>query len=160
MILFTPRLGGLFRVPAAGGTPTPVTDFDAGSETAHMTPWFLPDGRRFLYLVVSTNFKSVASYVGDLDSKIRRQVLTGTNAEYAPPGYLLFARGPTLMAQPFDAGKAQTTGDPVPITEQIGHPRESPALFSTSQNGILVYESNSAEENAQLTWFDRSGKAG
>jgi Tol biopolymer transport system component len=64
------------------------------------------------------------------------------------------------MAQPFDAGKAQTTGDPVPITEQIGHPRDSPALFSTSQNGILVYESNSAQENAQLTWFDRSGKEG
>src|SRR5262245_17162989 len=39
---------GLFKVPATGGTPTPVTSLRKG-EAFHQHPQFLPDGRRFLY---------------------------------------------------------------------------------------------------------------
>ncbi len=79
-------------------------------------------------------------------------------------GYVLFLRQRTLMAQPFDAGKAQTTGDAVPIAEQVddwqfGSDRQG--QFSASQNGILVYTSGATTGgNVQLTWFDRSGKPG
>jgi Tol biopolymer transport system component len=54
VILFAPnRTGGLFRVPAAGGTQTPVTELDqTQGEILHAYPWFLPDGRHFLYTVV------------------------------------------------------------------------------------------------------------
>ena len=31
---------------------------------------------------------------------------------YAPPGYLLFARDKTLVAQPFDAKALKITGEP------------------------------------------------
>ena len=78
---------------------------------------------------------------------------------YTPPGYLLFLRERTLMAQPFDAGKGQTTGDAVPIAEQVDYIAGiSLAVFSASQNGVLAYTSGGAGGNVQLTWFDRSGK--
>ena len=68
-IVFAPNLtSGLFRVSAAGGAPAPVTTLDAAKkEQGHRGPWFLPDGRRFLY--VATPPTTV--YVGSLDSEER-----------------------------------------------------------------------------------------
>ena len=68
-IVFAPnQTSGLFRVSAAGGAPAPVTTLDAAKkEQAHRWPWFLPDGRRFLY--VATPPTTV--YVGSLDSEER-----------------------------------------------------------------------------------------
>ncbi len=102
----------------------------------------------------------------------RREVLAvSSNAVYAPKvragafgfepdqGYLLFMRGTTLMAQPFDAGKAKTTGDAVPAAEQVDFLEPyAQGQFSVSQNGSLVYTSGTSGGNAQLTWFDRSGR--
>ena len=161
VIVFAPALfGGLSRVPAAGGTATPVTALEPGSGTyAHRAPWFLPDGPHFLYTTLNRDREKNRVYVADLDSKTEREVLAAdSNVVFAPPGYLLFLRDRTLMAQPFDAGAARTTGDPVPIAEQVDFlSYSSLGLFSASQNGVLVYPSGAAGD-VQLTWFDRSGK--
>jgi Tol biopolymer transport system component len=77
---------------------------------------------------------------------------------YVPSGYLIFARSRTLMAQPFDPGKAQLSGDPVPIAQNVNHAGSSSAQFSVSANGVLAYSSGSTGANTQLTWLDRSGK--
>jgi len=77
---------------------------------------------------------------------------------YAPPGYLLFVREGTLLAQRFDADRLETSGEAVPLAEQIG--QSSPTslkLFSVSANGVLAYRSGGALVT-QLTWFDRAGK--
>jgi len=153
---------GLFRVQASGGSATVVTTLDqASGEISHRFPWFLPDGHHLLYTALKGGAANTAVYVGDVDSKTRRQVVAGSsNAVYAPPGYLLFLREGTLMAQPFDAGKAQTTGDPVAIAEQVDSSAGIGAQgqFSASQNGVLAYASGGSSGNMQLTWFDRSGK--
>ncbi|HYL37300.1 MAG TPA: protein kinase [Bryobacteraceae bacterium] len=163
VILFAPNTNrGLVRVPAAGGSATPVTALDpASKEISHRFPWFLPDGRHFLYTARSADQETTV-YVGDLDSKSRRAVIAASsNAVYTPPGYLLFVRERTLMAQPFDAGKAQSTGDAAPIAEQVDYvPGNLQGQFSVSQNGVIAYASGSSVGgNLQLTWFDRSGKA-
>ena len=151
---------GTFRVPAAGGSAVPLTAVDrASGEIGHGCPWFLPDGHHFLYTASSREPEKVAIYAGDLDSKNRKRILAAnSNAVYTPPGYLLFVRERTLMAQPFDVGKLQTTGDAVPVAEQVdgflAHNQ-----FSVSQNGVLAYTSGAnGGENLQLTWFDRSGR--
>jgi hypothetical protein len=107
VIVFTPQVrGGLYQVPASGGTPAPISDPDASrGETSHRWPMFLPDGKHYLYL--AANFagqKGVdAIFVGSLDSKEKRFVVEGSaNAAYAAPGYLLFYRDKTLLAQQFD----------------------------------------------------------
>jgi Tol biopolymer transport system component/predicted Ser/Thr protein kinase len=166
VILFTSDQNGVvLRVPAAGGSAMPVTVLDpALAETSHNFPWFLPDGRHFLYTAVSTDPEKNAVYVGDLDSKSRHRILAANSqAVYAPPGYVLFLRERTLMAQPFDAGKAVTTGDPIPIAEQVDYFRDAwgniNTVFSSSQNGVLAYNSGGSGNDLQLTWFDRSGRA-
>jgi Tol biopolymer transport system component/predicted Ser/Thr protein kinase len=164
VILFSPvATDGLFRVPAAGGRVTRATALDQSlGEITHRFPWFLPDGRHFLYTGRSSAGENTAVYVGELDSKSRRRVVVvSSNAVYSPPGYLLFLRQQTLMAQPFNADKAQTTGDPIPIAEQVVSNSAgivAQGQFSASQNGALAYISGSVGGDTQLTWLDRSGK--
>lgn len=162
VVLFAGSSGGLYRVPAAGGKPAPVTTPDpAREETSDRFPWFLPDGRHFLFTAVGQDLEKVSVYVGDLDSNERRPILTGaTGAVYAPPGYLLFMREQTLLAQPFDPRTLGTTGEAVPVAERVNfqHGR-SQGDFSASQNGALVYGSAwDAGAGPQLSWLDRSGK--
>ncbi len=163
VIVFAPELlGRLFRVSAAGGTPVPVTTLSE-QEPWDRYPWFLPDGRHFIYDAYDQSRKEYIVYVADLESKTRRALMpAASNVVYASPGYLLFLRELTLMAQPFDAAKLQTTGDAVPVAEHIGYTAiDVRAFFSASQNGVLVYHSSGGlgvAINSQLTWFDRSGK--
>jgi serine/threonine protein kinase len=163
VIIFGKLNSPLFRVPAsAGGAPEPLTQLDKSrGEIAHWAPWFLPDGRHFLYLAQSADPEKSAVYVGDLSSKSHKQVLPlGTRAIYVNPGYLLYVRDRTLMAQPFDVGKLETTGDAVPLGDALDRSVTGAALghFSASQNGVLAYTAGGAEGDNQLTWFDRSGK--
>ena len=52
VILFSPNVrSAIHQVPATGGTPAPVTRFDPEKETTHRWPYFLPDGKHFLYLL-------------------------------------------------------------------------------------------------------------
>jgi Tol biopolymer transport system component len=152
----------LFRIPATGGSPVPVTQLDkARGETSHNAPWFLPDGHHFLYRAVSSNPDETAVYAGDLDSRMRKKILPfSTRAIYVSPGYLLYVREQTLVAQPFDTGKLETMGDAVSVAEQVGSPTaRGPSVgpFAASDSGVLMYQSGSAERRSQLTWFDRSG---
>jgi serine/threonine protein kinase len=166
VILFgASQVSGLDRVSAGGGTPVPVTPIDkASGERYHRTPSFLPDGHHFLYTALNQDLEKNAIYIADLNSADEsrgRRLLTvaSSNAVYVAPGYLLFARDGTLMAQPFDAGKGQITGEAVHIAEQIDmYAGSSQAEFSVSQTGILVYTSGGAGSTLQLTWLDRNGR--
>jgi eukaryotic-like serine/threonine-protein kinase len=161
VIIFVSGPGPVLRVSAAGGTPTAATTVETGKEFVHLPLSFLPDGRHFLFAAFSTtDAENSPVYVGELGSKTRHQVLAGTlNALYSPPGYLVFGRDRTVMAQPFDASKLQTTGDPVPIAENVVRlPATGPQVFSVSQNGVLAYATGAGSGDVQLTWFDRSGK--
>jgi predicted Ser/Thr protein kinase len=115
IILFTPSpSSGVLRVPAAGGSPTVV-------KKPGRFPWFLPDGRHFLYIVSGAPQGSPELHFADLDSKAEQRILEAdTNAVYAPPGYLLFMREGSLLAQPFDSSSGKTTGEAVPVAEQVG----------------------------------------
>jgi Tol biopolymer transport system component len=157
VILFAPAPGdGLFRVPAAGGTPVRVTTPDpAKNESNHRKPWFLPDGRHFLFTKRMLNSEKSTIWLGDMESKESRMVMpVASNAVYAPPGYLLFVRDGILMAQAFDAGRGAVSGDPIAIAEPVE------GQFAVSANGVLVYAigGSGMSDIAQLTWLDRSGK--
>src|SRR5204862_2987 len=55
-IVFAPDIRStIFRVPASGGVPRSVTRLDTKIHTTHRWPFFLPDGRHFLYLAVNHN---------------------------------------------------------------------------------------------------------
>src|SRR5499433_2126200 len=151
---------GLYRVSATGGPSAQVTSIDKSrKETGHLWPYFLPDGRHFLYLVRSTQRENTGIYVGTLDSQEGKLLVNvDSSPVYVPPGFLLYVRERTLMAQRFDANKLQLSGEPFPIAEQLGFNLVTGrGFFSASETGVLVFFTNNAP-NTQLTWFDRQGK--
>jgi eukaryotic-like serine/threonine-protein kinase len=152
---------GIYRVSAEGGTPTQVTSYDrARGERSQAWPVFLPDSRHFLY--VSSAFdgprESRSLWVGSLGSRQTRRIMAlDSRVAYCPPGYLLFVRDGTLLAQPFDAGALRVTGDPIPVGENVWFFRATGnAAFSVSKNGSVVHQAG--PNPARLTWRDRSGR--
>jgi eukaryotic-like serine/threonine-protein kinase len=165
IIVFPPTFNGpLYEIPSGGGTPTPVTELDSSQqETSHRWPQFLPDGRHFLFFVRSRQGTTSGAYVGSLDSKEKEKKLlfrNPSNVVYAPPGYLLFVRENTLMAQAFDDKRQRLIGDASPIALGIlVNAPYSRAILSVSDNGVLAYGgAPSVLEPSRLHWMDRTGK--
>ena len=145
---------GWSTVPAAGGPVTPVLQ-----NIPVAWPSFLPDGEHLLF-VGRNDPNSPGVYVGTLGSTQPKRLMTSTfEATYSPPGYLLFLRGSTLMAQPFDATRLELGGEPMPVAEGVlGIPGTNRASLSVSQNGVLAYN-NASLLDTQLVWFDRAGQS-
>jgi serine/threonine protein kinase/Tol biopolymer transport system component len=166
IIVFAPAAGtGLQKVSVSGGEPRVLTEMDPGrAETEHRWPQFLPDGKRFIFWVMSANPGQRGVYVSSLSAPKQRIRLVGTNffAQYAPPwngapAQLLWVRGETLVAQRFDAAKLSIDGDAVPIAEGVGRINLGSAYFSVSNTGVLLYASGSLGKR-QMEWWDRTGK--
>jgi serine/threonine protein kinase/Tol biopolymer transport system component len=147
---------GLYRVSAQGGTPTLATKVDP-KEEAHRWPYFLPDGRHFVFLADAQTIENHHIRLGSLDSQ-ETQILFGavTRVAYAEPGYLLYVNQGALVARPFDADKLKVTGDPTIVAEHVTVGENHEFDFSVSDNGVLAYQSGSTQ--LQLVWFDRTGK--
>jgi serine/threonine protein kinase len=162
VILFVGNSGPLQRVNASGGACTPVMKGAANENDD--SPAFLPDGKHFLYRAKGGDESTRGIYVASLDNPAGQRLLTDrSSVVFAPSthggrqGYLLFLRGTTLTAQPFDTETLQLAGDAFPVAEQVAMDFNNQVAASVSANGVLVYLSNLVRDN-QLTWFDRSGK--
>jgi eukaryotic-like serine/threonine-protein kinase len=178
VILFAPTaISGLFTVPAGGGAPVQVIKpGNSISTDSTRYPEFLPDGRHFLYTILGGKTEQSGIYAGSLDGKPSVRLLPDvSNAIYAAAfssgrgasgrtlgqsGYLLFRRGETLIAQPFDPAQLRMSGDSFPVAERVGESGTSVAFgaFSISENGTLAYGAGTATA-FQLAWTDRAGKA-
>ncbi len=164
VIVFGGRYTSLSKVAATGGQAVPASTLDESQqERSHRWPEFLPDGRHFLYLSSPTGSETEqnAVYMGSVDSPERKLVVrTGYQATYGN-GYLLYLRERTLVAQPFDPRRGELAGDAVPLAERVQtDPTFARGMFSTSTNGVLVYQTGSGSSLSRLLWFDRSGKSG
>jgi serine/threonine protein kinase/Tol biopolymer transport system component len=163
VVLFATIGGGnpIFTVAASGGTPTPATTLNrASGEVAHLWPHFLPDGEHFLFLAQNARPEQSRINVASLGEMQATAVLDALSNVAYSDGYLLFARDQRLLAQPFDANRLRTTGEPVMIAEKLGPPPgNGRSAFAASRNGVLAYrQSGSDLYSSQLTWFDRSGR--
>ena len=160
---------GLQRVLAAGGEPVLIGG--PQKEGRQQEPYFLPDGRHYLFLASSAKTSEAAIYAGSIDSKEATRLVTSqSNAVYAEPGYLLYHREGTLYAQPFNAKRRTLSGEPVRIADKIPYGATGAAAFAASQTGALIYRNNPQAEgrggaapaattipSAPLLWVDRSG---
>src|SRR4030095_9419128 len=100
-----------------------------------------------------------AIYVSSVDKQEPKRLLqVHSSVAYAAPGYLLYVRETTLMAQPFDAEKGELTGEALPMAEDAArNPLNGRAFVSVSDNGVLALRQGAVVRN-QLIWFDRTGK--
>lgn len=157
------------RISASGGAPSAATTLMADrGETRHAFPFFLPDGRHFLYLAVGSKTAGPNSpngiYVAAVDSNERKLIVPGGSSAMYAQGHLFFLREQTLMAQPFNVESLELSGDAVPIAERVitGGQTGTAGGFSVSETGALAYQTGSTEVGGQrvltqLVWFDRSG---
>ncbi|PYT20602.1 MAG: hypothetical protein DMG57_41570 [Acidobacteria bacterium] len=154
-ILFAYGNSGLYRVPAAGGPITSVTKLASRAEGTHRWPQFLPDNRHFLFTIRGSEQGGV--FAGSLDGNTKKLLVRfDSSALYAPPGYLLWLDGDTLLAQTLDADRLELRGQPFAVAEGVGRSSASDGAMSTSHTGTLAY-AGAILRHGRLTWFDRSG---
>ena len=156
-IVFSAIPGGLYRVPAGGGAAViERAPNRAGGELAISWPSFLPDGKRFFYLSRDGTGDGVVM-VAEVGKPARQVLPAVSNVEYVDPGFVVFSKEGTLVAQPFDAATARVTGEPFAIAEPVRYFFSTGATtFTTSRTGVLVYQSHA--EQGRLAWLDRSGR--
>jgi serine/threonine protein kinase len=164
IIIFSPDYTEvLYHVPAAGGKADTLTFPDTTvSDRTHRWPWFLPDGKRFLYFArtaASTGSENDAICVGSLDGSVyKRLVHAKSNVAYAA-GHVLFMRTNTLMARPFDVGRLEFTGDAYPVAENVAFNSQfSRGSFTVSDNGILIYQSGEFTVGSSILIYNRNGQ--
>ena len=165
VIVFAPDfLGALLKVSAQGGAAEPATLIEKTKHDTHRWPWFLPDGKHFLFLATSHTGgdpKPNGIYFGSVDNKETRQLVASDSAAQYASGYLLYRANTALVAQPFDPESGTLSGSAAPLfnnlRDDVGVWR---SIFAVSQNGLMVYQLGSAASaKSSLVWFDRSGKA-
>jgi len=167
VILFDDYQGkAIGMVSASGGEPKPVAVPDtAVGEEGFGWPTFLPDGRHFIYTVDRNvtlgGQRGFTLKAGSIDSDESQTLAeVSSQAIYFQPGYLLYARGGYLVAQPFNAATLEFEGEPVPLAESIGYTAGSNAGLnaSASDNGNVVWLRR-ATGSQRLVWVDRKGTA-
>ena len=154
---------GLVRVSAGGGTPESLTKADAAKgEFDHVYPEILPDGRAVLFTILAPAGRTENAQIAVLDLQTRQQkilIAGGTSAHYAQSGHLVYAVAGSLRAVPFDLGRRELRGGPVPVAEHVATKFTGAASFSLARNGTLAYVSGEAQGGASrtLVWADRQG---
>ena len=160
VILFSDRQSRLYAVSETGGKKTPITTLAERGEVAHQAPFFLPDGRHFLYFAVNTAPEASGTYLGSLDSPERIRLLDAScsAASFAEPGYLLYVRDGSIVAHRFDPERRRLDGAPQPIasTRTATMNEVRVGATSASVNGILTFGGDTT--TARLTWFTRDGR--
>jgi len=147
-------------VPAGGGDLKPASRIDrAAGEVGTAWPCFLPDGEHFLFIGnLAANNAGVGNIrlgrIGTLDSKLLGR--SDGRVEYAPGGWVLFLRGPTLLAQKLDLDQAKLTGEPITLAENI-RVGSAAGHFSISQTGVLAFSRQDEGNNLVLRAADRTG---
>ena len=157
-ILFTPDIyEAIYRVPASGGNPAPVTTVDRSQYSTHRWPHFLPDGKHFLYLAahhMTGKEGNSAIYEASIDRE-NPKLVVHASAFYSS-GNILFFRDGILMAQEFDRSRMELRGDPKPIGQVLREVGNWGVIASASDNGVLVFQS-SGEVKYAVSWWHRSG---
>lgn len=160
-IIYSARNGErIWKVPASGGTLTPVTTVETSKgELGHFWPEISADGNTLLFTITTTVGPTMVAQ--SLKTGERKTVLErGYGAHYVSSGHLLYVVGATLMAAPFNWARMQLTAPPVPVLDGVMQQPGGWGEFSASANGSLVYVPGGIQtgELSRFVWVDRNGK--
>ena len=143
-----------------GRKPGAVDQVENGKHTTHRWPWFLPDGKHFLFFATNhAGDTEQGIFLGSLeDGSYKRLLDSDSGAQYAS-GYLLYHLQSQLLAQKFDASRGVVSGDPIPVANVAEYDSGTwHTTFAVSQNGLLIYEPGTKTLGSDLSWLDRSGE--
>jgi hypothetical protein len=104
-----------FVAPAAGGTAVQLRE-------TYVWPQVLPDGKHILHVQYDPRMRrnrlKISEYGGALSADLLEtdsRVIYVSSSDSEVSDQLLYVRGGTLLAHPFDAKQLRLTGDAVPI---------------------------------------------
>jgi Tol biopolymer transport system component/tRNA A-37 threonylcarbamoyl transferase component Bud32 len=164
-IVFQPSASAqavLHQVADTGGTSVPIgKPFE--DQATQRWPQHLPNGKAVLY---SANSATVGWDSGTLMALPRpggepKVLMRGAfYGRYAPSGHLLYVRGSTLFAVPFDAESLQVRGRETPLVEGVlAAANTGGAQFSLSDSGTLLYVPGKAiDPTLSVSWIDKTGR--
>jgi eukaryotic-like serine/threonine-protein kinase len=168
VIIYAPDAGSaIWRVNPDGTGAAAVTDVtnEAHRDETHRWPYFLPDGKHFLYWDGNFGNDKGDRYSGiyffSLDGKEKKKlvVLCHSNAEVALSRLFYSDDERRLVSSSFDASTGTVSAGPVPVANLVGfQPATYWADFTISDTGTLVYSSNPGASLSELVWIDRTGK--
>jgi eukaryotic-like serine/threonine-protein kinase len=158
-IFFTPNSSaGLYKVPAAGGTPVRVIGIDpARQEGSHRYPVPLPGGRSLVFTSLGAQRRGSINWLR-LDGQARPLLPDFSRVAYDPRGYLLWVHQGALVAQKFDPERGELSGNPFPIAERVGVDAQKTARSYFGASGGIVALRVGLDWLSQLKWYDRSGQ--
>ena len=135
------RSSGLMKVSADGGRPEALTTLDLDEkEQTHRWPQVLPNGKAVLFTSASGGSFDEASIVAVLLSTRERRFLTrGSYARYVSTGHLVYGRGATLYAVPFDPDRLEVKGNGVPVQVGVSSALTGRSDFAVSESGTLIF---------------------
>jgi Tol biopolymer transport system component/DNA-binding winged helix-turn-helix (wHTH) protein len=157
-ILYAEWASGLFAIPASGdGEVTNVLTLDRNADDIAVGwPQFFPDGRRFIYQIVSLDADRSGVYVGDLDGAEPVRLLeTPSPAVLAPPRHLLHVRETMLIAEEFDLERLTLTGRAFVVTRGLSPMTLAAENVMSASADLLAFQHGVVQQN--LGWFDRDG---
>jgi len=157
-IIFAPAAASeIFKVPAIGGEPVPITTHDPGYDS-HRHPRFLPGGQEFLFIGRhATGGVDNSVYLASLDTAVAPRIIAESqvNAEYAD-GHLISVREDVLMATPFTPDQEKVLEGGTPLVENIlSLPGAAVGIFTPSSTGMLAFQTGASTRAGRLVlWTD------
>jgi DNA-binding winged helix-turn-helix (wHTH) protein/Tol biopolymer transport system component len=158
-ILFALWPSGLYAVRADGdGAVETVARLDRDArDIAFAWPQFLPDGRRFLYQIVSLDPARSGAYVGNLDTGESFRLLPGRSAAaFAAPRHVLYVENNLLIAAEIDPERLELTGRASVVARDVSPPLLGADNVMSVAGELLAFQHGVREQN--LAWFDREGR--
>jgi eukaryotic-like serine/threonine-protein kinase len=166
-IVFIPNyLGGLYKVSADGGKPELLIPLSKNKNWGGFRwPYFLPDGKHFLFTTVANGFGTYEQnhgayeiYAASTEAPNPQLILkTSSNAQYSK-GYLFFVKQKILFARPFDTGNFKLTGVSIPIAANVQYYRgDAGGVFSVSVNGTIIYQQSSSNRDEKVMLLNKKG---
>ena len=162
-IVYSVSGAGLFAVPDGGGAPVQLTTLDAAAgDTNHLCPAAVPGSQGVLFVIASGDPLRTGrlAVLSRATGRVTRTDVRGTSPRFLATGHVVYvdASG-SLLAVPFDAGRLQFTGSPVPTGEHVGVSSTGAAFFDVSRNGRIAYGTTGIQAaDRTLVWVDRAGR--
>jgi hypothetical protein len=148
---------GLYRLPASGGRPLPLTTIDkARGDQYHSWPQLLPNDR-FLFFVRTDDQKTNGMYAGNLTNADVSLVLTNASRAVYSAGHLLWSFENRLLAQPFDVQRLQLSGQSATVAPAVFEGAGRTPAFWASDTGVVAYAIDDTRER-QFRRLDRAGR--
>lgn len=151
----------LERIPATGGTPTPLTELARG-EIVHRWPQVLDGGKAVIFSAYSSmsGLGGASIEVVSLENRRRKTLVRGaTWGRYLPSGHLVYISKGTLFAVPFDQSRLEVRGSPTAVLDEVAYSEAyGSAQIDFSRTGTVVYrESRTGAGMVTMQWVDESG---